>query len=218
MALETRPLAAATALAAAFSLLATPVVAAELPTPAAAKAYDGDAGNVNRDRRWRRHRDRDGVDAGDVIAGVLILGAIAAIADASSSNKRERQERYPDADYRSPNETGRFESRGMDRAVEMCVAEIESGGERVGTVDAAQRDADGWQVSGELERGAPYSCRIGNDGQISDVGVNGAFESYGYGAAPAERLEDGSYDDDYYARARSGQDDDRYETTEAPDF
>lgn len=218
MALRSRPFAAAIAFAAAFSLPAAPAAAADLPAPVAAHAYDGDAGNVNRDRRWRRHHDRDGVDVGDVIAGVLVFGAIAAIADAASENHRKHRERYPDVHYRAPNDTGRFERGGTARAVDLCVAEVESGGERVGTIDAAQRDAGGWQVSGALERGAAYSCRIGNDGQISDVSVDGAYQNYGYGVAPAERIEDGSYDGDYYERARDEQYDGRYETEQTRGF
>ena len=77
----------ATAVAAAFSLLATPAAAVELPRPVAVQAHDGDALNPERHRRWRR--DRDDIDAGDVVAGVVILGAIAAIAGAAK-NRRDR--------------------------------------------------------------------------------------------------------------------------------
>ncbi len=223
MALNTNKLAAATAVAAAFSLLATPAAAVDLPRPVAAQAYDGDALNAERHRRWRR--DRDDIDAGDVVAGVVILGAIAAIAGAAKNRNRERyEERYPRPDedygYRTPGEYERSDSRGIDRAVDMCVGEVERGSERVGSVDSATRSAEGWHVSGELENGTAYSCTIGNDGRISDVSVG----SYGYGSAPAEAVEDGEYDDDYYSRARENQrsaepvDDGRYETAQAPDF
>jgi hypothetical protein len=79
MALTTNKLAAATAVAAALSMLAAPLAAADFPRPAAVEAYDGNAGNV------RNHRDRDDwddydddwdddddIDTGDVIAGVLV--------------------------------------------------------------------------------------------------------------------------------------------------
>ena len=55
------------------------------------------------------HRDR-GIDGGDVLAGVLIIGGIAAIASAASKDRRDRETRYPDrypreGDYRSyPND------------------------------------------------------------------------------------------------------------------
>jgi hypothetical protein len=223
MALMTSKLAAATAVAAAFSLLATPAAAVDLPKPATAQAYDGDALNAERHRRWR---DRDRIDAGDVVAGVVILGAIAAIAGAAK-NRRDRDpygERYPRRDegygYRTPGGYDRFDSRGIDRAVDMCVGEVERGRERVGSVDSATRSGDGWHVSGELENGSAYSCTIGNDGRSIDVNLG----TYGYGTAPADRVEDGQNDDDYYSRARDELGsarpdvDDRYETARAPDF
>jgi hypothetical protein len=209
MALKTNKLAAATAVAAAFSMLATPVQA--------------------RSHRWH-HRDR--VDAGDVIGGVLVLGAIAAIASAASN--RYRADRYPgrypdprdgDARYQAPRGDDRFESRGMDRAVDMCVGEVEQRSARVDTVDNASRDADGWAISGALENGASYSCRIGNDGRISDVRVGGREAGYD---APADNGSDDQWSDEDYARARTAQndvppplppeDDGRYDTSDAPDF
>lgn len=202
MALKIRKPAAATAAAAAFCLLATPVSAVDLPRPAAAKAYDGEALDTERNRRWRRGND---IDAGDVIAGVVVLGAIAAIAGAAN-NRRERYERYPapypreDARYRTP-DNGYDSGRGIDRAVDMCVIEVERGRERVATVDTATRSSDGWRVSGELDNGSAYSCTIGNDGRISDVNLG----AYGYGSAPGEPVSDEQWDDEFYYRAREAQ-------------
>jgi hypothetical protein len=204
MALKTNKLAAATALAAAFSMLATPVEARE---------------------RWGRwHHGRDRVDTGDVLAGVLILGGIAAIASAASKNAREGQERYPqpypdsDARYRTPGSYERSDSRGMDRAADMCVAEVELRSGPVGSVEGVNRNRDGWQVSGELENGNGYSCAIGNDGRISDVKVGDGYSADAAG-------DDGQWSDEDYARARSAQtapapdeDDGRYTTAQAPDF
>jgi len=226
MALKSNKLAAATTLAAAFSVLATPVAAAELPSPAHAKAYDPSV-EAAQNHRWGRYRDR--IDAGDVLTGVLILGGIAAIASAANRGVRERDGRYPErwpdddgARYRTPGDYERAESRGLDRAVDMCVAEVEQRSGRVGSVDGANRDRDGWQVSGELDNGRAYSCRIGNDGRISDVDVG----DYREGAAdPA----DGQWSDDDYARAREAQsappppepeatDDGRYSLSQSPDF
>src|SRR5262245_40287131 len=76
--------AATLAAAAALSLTATPAMA----------------------RGWHRHGD--GIDGGDVVAGLLIFGGIAAIAAAASSkSNKDRQARqddryrdYPDSDYR----------------------------------------------------------------------------------------------------------------------
>ena len=239
MALRSHKLAATAAVAAAFSLLATPAAAIDLPAPAHAEAYDGEAGNANRDRRWSRDR---GLDVGDMLAGVLILGTIAAVADAAK-DRRDRDYRYPerypypgdvregpypyprddDARFRTPGRDG-YASGGMDRAVDMCVGEVEQRGERVGSVNSALRDDAGWYVSGELEGGAAYSCRIGNDGRVSDVRVDGYEGSYGYGSAPAEPVEDYGYDDEYYSQAREQEGyadpgavggDGRYATSEA---
>jgi hypothetical protein len=49
----------------------------------------------------RDHRDGDGISAGDVIAGALIIGGIAAVASAASNNDRDRyRDGYRDGDYR----------------------------------------------------------------------------------------------------------------------
>jgi hypothetical protein len=227
MALTKNKLAAATAVAAAFSLIATPVAAAELPRPAAVKAFDGDALNVDRHRR--RWRDND-VDAGDVIAGVLVLGAIAAIASSNKGDRdRDRDRDYDydndrdvdidvddnDVGYQDPGENSRYGARGIDSAVSMCVNEVERRSARVGTVDSATRSVEGWHVAGSLEGGAPYSCAIGNDGRIGEVVVGDSVAGY---AAPA----DGQFDDAYYTSARAEKgypgDDGRYDFSKTPDF
>jgi|GEM_PF-3978628 hypothetical protein len=196
-------LAAATAVAAAFSMLATPAAAVELPRVAGQQSVKADQLDVEnrRHRGWGRHRHRDTVDAGDVLAGVLILGGIAAIASAAS---KERNRPYPepapypdDAGYQQPYSSD-YRSGGMARAVDSCVAEIEQGGDRVGSVDAVAREADGWRVSGVLDGGMSYWCRVDGSGYVSGVG--------GSGTAHAEPAEDRQYDDDYYARARAERD------------
>lgn len=80
--------------AAALSLIATPVLA----------------------RDWHRHRDR-GIDGGDVLAGLLIVGGIAAIATAASNKSKKDREaredaRYRDDDYRADGE--RYDYRSGD--------------------------------------------------------------------------------------------------------
>jgi len=201
MALRTKKFAAATAVAAALSLLATPV---------GARDYYG------------RHHHHDGVDAGDVVAGVVLLGAIAAIAGAADRhNNGQVRERNPDYDYNYPEpapdgdrnvdpntgyaypgakpEYGNgygYGSRGIDRAVDMCVDQVERGDNRVATVDSVARSGEGWQVSGNTDGGLGYSCTIGDDGSIGDVFVGGAYQ----------QTQDGQYGDDYYANARANQD------------
>ena len=93
-------------------------------------------------------------------------------------------------------------------------------GDRIGSVDSANRDGEGWYVSGQLEGGSMYWCRLDSYGQVSEVGGSGV----GYADPAGDQ-----YDDDYYARAREGQisqqsedpypdDDGRYQTAQAPDF
>lgn len=220
MALTGNRLAMGTALAAVLSMVATPVLAADIPLPRAAHAA-APADDIAQHRR----RHNNGVDAGDIIAGVLVLGGIAAIAGAASkADRRDRDYRdypeprpYPeDPRYRAPTEPYRGDyqsggqSGGMDRAVDMCVAEVERSAQ-VGTVDNASRNGDGWFISGETGNGAPWTCRIGNDGRISDVdlGDNYRSDNSGYAAPSDDRYADGGqntgsqYDDETYARARA---------------
>ncbi len=105
-----------------------------------------------------RHRGRDGIDAGDVIAGALIIGGIAAIASAAANNDRRYGGRWDrDRDY-----DDRYESYGYYRngygsrlAVEQCVR---SAGQRAGRFGRARvtdvtyidRIRGGYEVRGRL--------------------------------------------------------------------
>ena len=202
-----------------FSMSATPLSAAELPRAevSGVDVYDAHSGDVQ-NRRWRRDR---GVDAGDVIAGVVVIGAIAAIASSASRN-RDRDRDYRDRDYRGRDSDYRYrdnryrdsrgyDSRGMERAVDMCVAQIERGRDRVADIDEANRDAEGWNVAGRLGNGGGFSCRIDNDGRIRDVELgtgyapssyNGEDERENYRAATAAA--NPQLRDEVYARARAG--------------
>lgn len=191
------------AIIAALSLAATPALAAELPVRAANPAAPGftvwnaDSENVQRDRyRYRRHHNR--IDAGDVIGGLLVFGAIAAVANAVSqpSQQRSYPSRYPSrsSDYRGDSRyTG---GQGIDRAADMCVREIERDA-RVNGVDAISRSGDGWLVTGTLYNGDAFTCRVGRDGRIDDVsyGGRGAFQG------SSSQRDDRQWTDDRYAAA-----------------
>ena len=216
-----RKFSSATAVAAAFSMLAAPAAAAGLPRPGAVQVYDAAAGDAHQYGygygRGRHHHHDNDIDAGDVLAGVLILGGIAAIASAASNDREDDYRggdyrggdyrggdyRYPeDARYRTPDPQPRFEGRGMDRAADMCVAEVEQRDARVGSVDSAARTGEGWQVAGSLENGEGWSCWIDNDGRVSDVEIGGYGASAdGVGADGAG----GQWSDEDYARARAAQ-------------
>ncbi len=89
-----------------------------------------------------RHHDRDGISAGDVIAGALVIGGIAAIASAASNNNRDyRYDRagYGDYGYNYGNRYNRGYGYAENprRAVEQCVraAEREAGRYSYGRAD-----------------------------------------------------------------------------------
>ncbi len=109
-----------------------------------------------------RYRGHDGIDAGDVIAGALIIGGIAAIASAASNNRGDRYDRgygYRDRDYdydRGYNDNGYYQNGyGSRTAVDQCVraAQIEArrfGQARVTDVTRIDRIRGGYEVRGRL--------------------------------------------------------------------
>ena len=198
--------------------LGVPASAAELPSPMQASplagqvAWSPDAetsayyGRYYDPYRYRHRRNR--VDAGDVITGVLILGGIAAVANAVKNSNRD--ERYRDRDWRDRDYRDRrgepyrdSNATGLDRAASLCVAAIERDA-RVETVDSYDRNAAGWTVTGRLFDGQGFTCAIGQDGRIDAL-------DYGSGAA--------SYGTSYDGRAFSGVDNqlppDRYRAARA---
>ena len=201
--------AAASALAAAFSLSATPAM----------------AHGYYHHHRW--HRDR--VDGGDVLAGALIIGGIAAIA--SAANMQDRQDREPaspppplPADRQGYGNDQAEPDTGLDRAADLCADAVERGPNRVESVDDVRRDRDGWAVAGVLQNGAGFTCRVGNDGQVQDVDIAGSR-----GDEPQAREDDDNntppeaddrpewHGDDAQPQPEP-QDDGRYSTSDAPDF
>lgn len=182
-----RRAAAFPAIAAALSMTAMPVAAASLQSPASSSYAPADAvwseagQSAHQFRRHHhrydryRHRHRDRVDAGDVLAGVLIIGGIAAFANAV---KKDRARDYRDRDYRyRDRDTGDWRGRegpayrersGLENAAAICAAEVERE-VRVAAIDRVERDAAGWQVEGTLADGAGFICRIGPDGRVADI-------------------------------------------------
>ena len=134
---------------------------------------------------WGRHHDR--VDAGDVLAGILIIGGIAAVASAASKaskNRRSDDYRYPDdrdyrgedyrsRDYRAEDYRGTAYSGDMNEAVNRCIDEVNRGKSRVESVDGAERDGNGWRVRGRVDGNEDFSCAIDGDGRIRQVSING---------------------------------------------
>jgi len=199
-------------LVAAGAMATTPALALDLPTPVMKSApheygfdpFDAEADTAehHRYRRYHRYR-RNRVDAGDVIAGVLVLGGIAAIASAASKNNRN--DRYRDRDYDRRYENRRYDdrrnsrstgSRGLDNAVSQCVSRIERD-VRVDTVDGVDRTGEGWLVTGSLYNGEGFSCRINNSGRIDTIDYGG------YSGASAPASDNQWSDADYYQARQS---------------
>lgn len=102
--------------------------------------------------QWRDRDRGDGIDAGDIIAGALIIGGIAAIASAASKDRYDRYDRYDRSDrgYR-----GAGNSR---QAVEQCVYAAERnasrysyrGNAKVTDIRSIDRKRDGYTVKGRI--------------------------------------------------------------------
>lgn len=177
------------------SMTASPALAASLPqvsvhsaidaprtwTPAYDRAYDRGRGGWG---HGRHHRDRDdGISAGDVFVGLLVLGGIAAIASSASKKDKENDDyRYRGEGYDEapppPPEQGNWgnsrsgASQAMDNAVDSCVRAAGREGS-VEEVYGAQRTGRGFQVGGRLAGGKDFACTTGADGWVEDLNVDG---------------------------------------------
>ena len=98
------------------------------------------------------------VDAGDVIAGVAILGGIAAIAAAASDNDDRYDDRYRSRGYDRDYYRGDYRGRhlGPQQAVNQCSAAAVRDasrygpGARVTQITDVDRNRDGYEVEGRL--------------------------------------------------------------------
>ena len=144
-------------------------------------------------QRWDRDHDRDGIGAGEIIAGAVVLGGLAAIL---SSGSRDRYDRHDDRRYYDDPRYGYgydYRSRGNSRqAVNACVNTVERSGSRYGRADVTeirridrQRDGyvfrgrvvvrDGWRGNwgrdGYYDRGR-FVCEV-RYGRVADVRFSG---------------------------------------------
>ena len=166
------------------SLLGAGAAAAALVTLAAPAQAQG--------RYDRYDRNRDGISAGEVIAGAVILGGIDAVI-ASSDDDRYNDGRY---DNRSYNRSG-YDNRGYNngngsrRAVNQCVRTVENWANGYSRSDVTQisnieRIRGGYRVTGKLvvqdgwrgnNRGYSYD-RYDRDDRY---GRNNGYGNQGYG-------------------------------------
>lgn len=133
-----------------------------------------------------RGRDRDGIGAGEIIAGAVVLGGIAALAGAFDGDRWDR------GDRRDRWDRGGWGFAGGPRAaVERCVRGAENQARRFGgyrfadviDVNDIDRTRDGFRVRGRIEVGGGwqradrgrFTCRIDGRGApfIDFDGVRG---------------------------------------------
>jgi len=178
-----------------------PAIAPALPIAVGELGWSSEKDVAHRDRRWRGHRGygrghhrrhRGRVNGGDVLAGILILGGIAAIASAASKNKRDR--RYDDRDYRnerrsdnrrSDERSDTRNSRGtgaMDQAINACAnaAERKAGSDaRVSEIKSVSKDGAGWRVEGDLSNSKERTFLCGStDGRVDFVQLGSGDLAY----------------------------------------
>ncbi len=195
-------LASVVAISAALSMAATPAAAADMPAVAVPageflKVNTGEAGEANQYRRYRRHgryRHRDrGIDAGDVVAGVVVLGALAAIIGSSNNRDRDRRDERRERVRYDDRRDSRYESRGVESAVDMCVDQVEYRDNRVENVDRADRSASGWNVSGTLSDGERWTCFIDNGGEIRSIDYGAGIYSQADAGPTGTQMSDAAY-------------------------
>ncbi|WP_338468131.1 hypothetical protein RXV95_06130 [Novosphingobium sp. ZN18A2] len=232
----------AIALAVSASLVSAPALAAPIPAVPLHRAVsvDGAVWTPQSEtvwhRRWHRRgwHHRDGLDGGDVLAGILLIGGIAAIASAASKSDSNRAEdRYrdpPPPQPVAPQEQGYAapqpqaqpgpdmgagaDMADLDRAADACVDAVAGRGDvdHVYTVDPS---SDGFRVSGDFTTGAPFSCKV-SAGRVDSVFYgNTSPRAVESPVRPAPEAGDRNPPADDGAPA---QDDGRYNAADAPDF
>ena len=165
------------------ALVATAMLATSV-TPAVAQGVYGGFGYGNQGfghRGYDRgHRHNRGISAGDVIAGVAIIGVLAAIAGAASkSSNRNGNDRY------------RSNINSEDQAADACASRVEQrygNSVRVRNIEDVQRTRDGYEVRGTVEtndrrdrddRGTQrFTCSI-RYGQVEDVRIDSGYAYQG---------------------------------------
>ena len=159
------------------ALAAAPIGAGGWELPAASQ-WGGDrhwrGDRWRGDRRWRRHHRR-GSDAGAVLAGAAVVGALALLIGSANKSKRDRdgdardnvpppsRPGYPDNSY--PGDRGNSGGSGSSAiqtendAADACASAAEREAERIGTnpgvrsVDSVDGSGREWRVSGTVEAG-----------------------------------------------------------------
>ncbi|MBL0914899.1 MAG: hypothetical protein IBJ13_05120 [Sphingopyxis sp.] len=128
----------------------------------------------------RDRYDRDGISAGEIIAGAVVIGGLAAILSSGDNDRYDRDGRYDRYDDRY--NRGRYDNDprygyGYDynrygnsrAAVGQCVNAVERGTTRYGRTDVTQvteidRKRDGYRIKGRVVVRDGYGGRWGRGG------------------------------------------------------
>lgn len=125
-----------------------------------------------RRRRW--HHRRLDVDAGDVILGIGLIAAIAAVAD-SAGKSRRNSPRASEPSYRDyDREPAPAYSGGNDvgGAVSACTDAAERAAKgRVDEIGSVTREGASWRVEGEIGNDG-FTCTV-TDGRVDDIRIDG---------------------------------------------
>lgn len=160
------------------------------------------------EHRWRRYRyDRARIDGGDILAGILVIGGVAAIASAIDKSGKDRRDRERSGDYRydprssnygdrerrdddygRDDRSGSYSPGEADRAVNACLAEAGRSGRVDEVFDVSKRDGE-WRVEGDYTDGESFNCTFGRDGRAF-VGKGSRSSALD---APARNDDDGRY-------------------------
>ncbi len=127
---------------------------------------------------WGHRRHHDRIDAGDVIAGIFIISAIAAISGGSKKSRSQRASRSEDRDYPRAEDRTRISSE--DSAVEACASAAEDRAgpaSSVRRIDSVSQQGDGWSVSGVIERRDSWRDRSAQERSFSCSVQFGRIES-----------------------------------------
>lgn len=127
----------------------------------------------------RDRYDRDGISAGEIIAGAVVIGGLAAILSSGDNDRYDRYDRYNDRyndRYRGRYNDPRY-GYGYDynrygnsrSAVSQCVSAVERGSSRYGRTDVTEvtgidRKRDGYKVKGRVVVRDGYGGRWGRGG------------------------------------------------------
>lgn len=170
-------------LIAAASMVASGAMASPIATKSAIRTSEiasqighWDSSDINA-HNHRRYRDYERTDVGDVIAGVLILGTIAAVASAANKERREPPRSYPQPYPQQRSSSYNSSNQSINGAINNCVSQIERD-VRVAEVSSVSRSGPGWLVTGRIYNGDGFICDVDQYGRIANVSFNRAQASY----------------------------------------